>query len=265
MVPCFYYSFFVKSRTKWRVLLSSVAVLCILFGCAKRIPRSERMGLAVLNFMNITQGERAKEFQPWEYGIPMMLITDIESIGLFNIVSRERLKDILEEQKLQYSGLVDKEQAVQLGKIAAAHYILTGSFAELNEKLRIEARVFSVEKGIQLGAASVTGETDRFFEIEKELVIKVSGYLRAMLTEEEKERIAANIETRSVNASLNNYAGEIAVMESDALREQGKTDEADDLLQKAKKKFKKAIEHDPGYKKPKENLARLAMGIPLTL
>lgn len=250
---------------RFRVLSSSVVVLCVLFACARKIPRSERMGLAVMNFRNTTSEERAEEFQPWEYGIPMMLMTDIESIDLFNIVSRERLKDIIEEQRLQYSGLVDPEEAVQLGKLAAAHYILTGSFAELNGKLRIEAQVFSVEKGVQLGAASVIGETDRFFEIEKQLVVKVSEYLRAMLTEEEKARIAANIETRSINASLNNYAGEIAVMESDELREQGKLDEADELVKKAKKRFEKALKHDPDYKKPKENLARLAMGIPMTL
>ncbi|MBW1792766.1 MAG: hypothetical protein JRJ14_11050 [Deltaproteobacteria bacterium] len=116
----------------------------------------------MLNFKNTTSQERVRAFQPWEYGLPSMLMTDIESIGIFNIVSREKLTDILEEQRFQYSGLVDRKQAVKLGKIAAAHYILTGSFTELNGKLQIETQVFSVENGVQLGAVSVTGETNRF-------------------------------------------------------------------------------------------------------
>jgi len=258
---------------KLRILLSSVVVLRILFACTtasndlvlREIPRSERVGLAVLNFRNTTPKERAEEFQPWEYGIASMFMTDIESIGLFNVISRERLKDILKEQTLQYSGLVDLETAVEVGKLAAAHYILTGSFTEMNGKLRIEAQVFSVEKGTQLGAASVTGETNRFFQIEKQLVLKLSVYLKAILTEEEKAKIAMNIDTRSVNASLSNYSGEIAVLKAHELREKGKMDEADKVLQKAKENFKKALKHDPNYKRAERNLTKLVMGLPITL
>lgn len=258
---------------KSHIYLASLFVVCILFSCTtlsknvvlRKLPRSERMGLAVLNFKNTTPKERVQKFQPWEYGIPAMLMTDIESMGLFNILSRERLKDILKEQALQLSAVVDPETAVELGKLIAAQYILTGSFTEINGKLRIDSQVFSVENGTQLGAASVVGETNKFFEIEKELVFKISSYLKAMLTEKEKTKIAMNIETRSINASLNNYAGEIAVMKADELLEQGKSDEADEVLKNAKKNFKKALKHDPKYKKAKRNFKKLVMGIPLTL
>lgn len=253
--------------------LFSVTALIAIFACSnttgrqvfRNISHPERMGLAVLNFRNTTPKERAEQFQPWEYGIAAMLMTDINSIGLFEIVSRERLKDILKEQSLQHSGLVDKRTAVQVGKLIAAHYILTGSFTEMNGVLRIEAQVFSVEKGTQLGAASVKGETSRFFEIEKELVFKISLYLKALLTEEEKSKLAMNVETKSVEASLNNYAGEIAVMKADDLIDQGKKDAANAVLQNARKKFQKALEADPKYERAKKNLAKLVMGIPLTL
>ncbi len=258
---------------KSHIYLASVFVVCILFSgttlsknvVLRKLPRSARMGLVVLNFKNTTPKESGQKFQPWEYGIPAMLMTDIESMGLFNILSRERLKDILDEQALQYSGVFDPKTAVKLGKLIAAQYILTGSFMEINGKLRIDSQVFSVENGTQLGAASVVGKTNKFFEIEKELVFKISSYLKAMLTEEEKTKIAMNIETRSIIASLNNYAGEIAVMKADDLLEQGKSDEADEVLKNAKKNFQKALKHDPKYKKAKRNFKKLVMGIPLTL
>ena len=48
--------------------------------------------------------------------------------------------------------------------------------------------------------------------MQKELVVKITGYLDAMLSAEEARLIAKNVETRSVDASLSNYRGEIAVM-----------------------------------------------------
>ena len=76
------------------------------------IPRSDRAGLAVLNLKNATPRDRAGQFQPWEYGIATMLTTDLEAIGIFNVVERERLINITRELDLQKTDLVDKETAV---------------------------------------------------------------------------------------------------------------------------------------------------------
>jgi TolB-like protein len=256
-----------------RFFLSSVITLTLLVSCSQSshhpvdrgIPRSERAGLAVLSFKNITSGDRADRYQPWELGIPSMLMTDVESIGLFNIVSRLRLEDILEEQHLQKSGLTDPETVVKVGRLVAAHYILSGSFAEMNGTLRIESQVFSVESGAQLGAASISGETDQFFQIEKQLVFKISIYLKIMLAEESRERIANNIETMSIDASLSNYAGEMKLSEAAGLLQQGRKREASKLKKLARSNFEKSLTYDPKYQKAKDNLLKLAMAVPLTL
>ncbi|HWR68438.1 MAG TPA: CsgG/HfaB family protein, partial [Desulfomonilia bacterium] len=107
------------------------------------IPRPDRDGLAVLNFKNTTARDQASQFQPWEYGIATMLSTDLEALGVFNIVERERLRDIVREYELQKSDLVDKDTVVKLGRLTAAKYILTGSFAEMNGELRIAVQIFS--------------------------------------------------------------------------------------------------------------------------
>jgi len=248
-------------------------VLVLLNGCATvseapsslQKPGSSRKGLAVLNFQNATSKERADRFQPWEHGIATMLVTDIQSVGGLNIVSRDRLRDILDEQALQYSGLVDPDTAVRLGKMVAAHYILTGSFTEINGELRVEAQVFSVEEGRLLGAAAVSGATDRFFELEKELVFKISKHLEMVLTEDEKIRLAGAVETRSVNASLSNYAGEIAAIRADDLFKQGKGKEAREVLDDARNNFKKALAFDPEYERAKRNLTNIIRAVPLTL
>jgi TolB-like protein len=229
------------------------------------IPRSERAGVAILNFKNTSAQERTTQFQPWEYGIATMLTTDLETIGIFNIVERERLKDIMQEHKLQSSDLVDRNTAVAIGKLTAARYILTGSFAEMQGELRIGVQIFSVEKGMQLGAASIMGETNKFFLIEKKLFVKVIDFLEVMLSEEEKAKILRNIETESVDASLKNYSGEVAMAKAEELKRMGKNEEAIRLLREAKQRFTEALEYDPNYARAKKNLATLARAIPITL
>lgn len=231
----------------------------------KTVPREERKGLAVFNFVNTSPAAIAEQYQPWALGIPAMLMTDLESIGLFNIVSRERFSDIVKEQQLQASGLVDPETAVQMGKLIAAHYILTGSFSVMEDRMRIETNVYSVESGVQLGAASVEGTTTKFFLLEKHLVIKVTSYLEAMLSDDDVSRLSSNVGTRSIQASLNNYAGEIWLLEAKNLKNKGRTKQADSARESAKKNFKMALKHDPAYQRAKDNLAKLLMGIPLTL
>lgn len=229
------------------------------------IPRPDRAGLAVLNFKNTTARDQASQFQPWEYGIATMLSTDLEALGVFNIVERERLRDIVREYELQKSDLVDKETVVKLGRLTAAKYILTGSFAEMNGDLRIAVQIFSVEEGIQLGAASMNGETDKFFMIEKKLFVKVIDFLEVMLDEKDKARIVNSVETKSVDASLRNYSGEMAVARAEELKRIGKNKDAILHLQEARKKFSEALEYDPNFLRAKKNLETLAMAIPITL
>ena len=136
--------------------------LCVFLGCEtttssqkqiRKIPRHQRKGLLVMNFKNNTVKSRAEEFEPWEYGLASMLTTDIEMTGLFNIISKERLKDVVGQQEFQMTGMVDDRNMVEIGRLTAAQYILTGSFMEMRGNLRIESQVFSVEKGVQLGTA----------------------------------------------------------------------------------------------------------------
>ncbi|HPI93454.1 MAG TPA: CsgG/HfaB family protein, partial [Deltaproteobacteria bacterium] len=229
------------------------------------LPRAERPGLAVLRFTNTTPKERAINFQPWEYGIAALLITDLEETAMFNIVDRERINDILKEIRLQKSGLVDPNSAVAIGKLVAAKYILTGTFMEMKGQLKISGQVYSVEKGIQLGATSVTGKTENFFLLEKDLFTKVTHIMGVVLDDEKQNKILNTFETKSVYASLKNYAGEIALMMAAELKKVGKAEESDRLEKDAKLKFEEALEYDPDYERAKRNLVKLVMAIPMTL
>jgi TolB-like protein len=264
-------------RDRHRTALAScVLAVFLICGCSaagspvgktvlREVPRKDRVALMVLNFRNVSVKEKAAAYEPWEFGIPSMIITDLESIGVFNILSWHTLRDILEQQAFQSLGVVDEKGAVEIGKIAAARYLLTGSFMVMNGTLRIESKLFSVEDGTLLGAASASGGVDRFFELQKRLVLEMTARLGTALTPDEENRLAGNIETKSVDASLDNYAGEMALIRADRLKGTGKSDAARELIREAKARFQGALGHDPGYQRAKTNLSGLAMAIPKTL
>lgn len=258
---------------KYRSLSLWLLGLCILFSCStvlgkdvlRKIPRSERSVLVVLNFRNNTPEDRAEKFQPWELGLASMMMTDIEKIGLFNIISSKDIKSLSLAKGTGDSETGSDGDSLKIGKLVSAQYVLSGSFMEINGKLKIDARILSVEDDMQLGAESATGETDDFFEIEKQLVLKITQYLKTALDEQEITAIRENIETTSVSASLNNYAGEIAVLRAEEYRERGQTKIAASYEKEAKERFQKALADDPEYERAKKNLAKLVKGMPMTL
>lgn len=262
-----------KTPVNYFILLISLFIFFLISGCQsepknitiKKIPRSKRAGLVVLNFKNSTLEDNAHKFKPWEFGIASMIMTDLESVGLFNIVSMERLSDILDQQALQQLGVINDQDAIEIGKIAAAKYLLTGSFMELNGYLRLEAQVFSIERGIQLGAAEITDQTSAFFRMEKKLVLNLLDHMDVVLNKDEQDLISKNIETKSIDASLNNYAGELAMFQANALKKEGKSSEADPLIEEAKNRFEEALQNDPKYARAKKNLINLAKAIPMTI
>lgn len=135
----------------------------------------------------------------------------------------------------------------------------------MGEDLKIMAQVFSVETGIQLGAVSVAGKTAEFFLVEKNLFSKVAETLKVVLNDAKEKKIMQSIETRSIDASLQNYAGEAALVMADEMKRLGRKKATEAYRNAAKGDFKKALFYDPEYKRAKENLIRLVMAIPMTI
>jgi TolB-like protein len=90
-------------------------------------------------------------------GLAQMLITDLSSNASFQIVERGRLEAILAEQKLGATGKLDPATAAKVGKLLGARYLVMGGYFDLNDKLRIDARVVEVETSKIVGTSGTTG------------------------------------------------------------------------------------------------------------
>jgi TolB-like protein len=134
--------------------------------------------VSVLYFDNNTN---KSDYDVLRKGFADMMVTDLVAWDGVTVVERDRLEAVLNELKLQQSKAFDKATAVKVGKLIGAQYLVTGSLLLQGDKLRIDARMISAEGGKDVTAASVTGDKDKVFDLEQDLVTKLTGGIDAKL------------------------------------------------------------------------------------
>ena len=73
----------------------------------------------------------------------------------YTVIERNKLDAILREQELALSDLVEPNQAIQVGKILAANYLVTGSVIPASESVVIFSRIINVETAVIESVAQV--------------------------------------------------------------------------------------------------------------
>lgn len=108
-----------------------------------------RPRVAVIDFSDIQTNVPAVS-----YVISETLINELFKTGKYEIVERKLLSGILEQQKLNMSGLVDEATARKVGKLLGVDYIVSGTLIDLGDVLNVNARMISIETGAIMATAS---------------------------------------------------------------------------------------------------------------
>jgi TolB-like protein len=141
-------------------------------------PPDNRATLAVMYFTNSAL-VRHDEYAPLSKGIAEMLITELAASPAIQVVERDRLQHLLDEQNLSQTDKVDKETAVRLGKILGAHHLLMGGFViDPREKLRLDLRAVNVETSQIEYVETVSGKAEDVLDLIASLGAKVNSRLR---------------------------------------------------------------------------------------
>lgn len=98
-----------------------------------------RMSISVMPF------EKKGEISYTSLAFQDNLIDALFNRNRFRVVERSVLESILQEHKLSQTALVDRSTALRIGKLSAAHSIITGSVIESRAGIEIIARVIDVE------------------------------------------------------------------------------------------------------------------------
>jgi len=83
--------------------------------------------------------------------------TELVGTRNYRIVERAQIQKALEEQRLQMSGAVDDESAVELGKLVGADFIVVGSVVKIGSSYTINSRMIDVKTGVVELGRNVTG------------------------------------------------------------------------------------------------------------
>jgi tetratricopeptide (TPR) repeat protein/TolB-like protein len=113
---------------------------------------AERLSLTVLPFeQKGAVSEASLSFQD-------NLINALVNQDRFRVIEREKLDLVLQEQKLSRSELIDASTALRLGKLIAAHSIVTGSMIETRNGIEIVSRMIDTETSEILATEDVYDE-----------------------------------------------------------------------------------------------------------
>lgn len=210
--------------------MSSTEDLSVTKDLNERTKDANAKRLAIIYFEN-TSGE--KSLNKLQKGLAGMLISDLSNVNMLSIVERDKLEELLKEQKISNSKDFNSNTAAKIGKLTGAEIIMTGAYFEMFGSVRIDARFIDVETGEILKADGVDGSTSNFFKLEKQLAWKIIKNLDVKLSDNESEGLKKA-------ESNNEISYEGALLYSEALDDidNGRKSEAIEKLNKILKENK---------------------------
>lgn len=98
-------------------------------------------------------------------GLASMIATELAGRPEVRVVDRQRVRELIESRQLAVSGRMDESDAIRLGQLLGAQYIVVGNIALEAKRARIDLRLLDVASGSIEKAARRQGSRDDFLAI----------------------------------------------------------------------------------------------------
>ncbi|MFQ6609276.1 MAG: CsgG/HfaB family protein [Fidelibacterota bacterium] len=86
------------------------------------------------------------------------LITDLVSRNTFQVISRDRLDELLDEQELSLSGMIDENSALEMGRLLGVDGFISGYASFNNNRLLLTLHLIESVTGKIVWSISVESE-----------------------------------------------------------------------------------------------------------
>jgi len=93
----------------------------------------------------VTDLDGGKHYKDYASTVTGIIISELSANSKIELIERSQLKKILDEHGLQMTGLVNPEQAVELGKFIAINKLITGTLGPLGNQFVITVRMIDIE------------------------------------------------------------------------------------------------------------------------
>lgn len=131
-------------------------------------------------------------------GMTQSVISDLLKISSISVFTEEDRKKAIQEIELGMTGLIKESDVVKVGTILGAQLICSGNYTVNGNKIRINAKLVSVEKATVDKAITLDGTIDRLFDLQDRIVAELMstaeqtytpGTKKAVFTVKDKENI----------------------------------------------------------------------------
>ncbi len=151
-----------RSRRSWVVVLAGVGVAAVAVALLLRreppaqtpLPSTGKPSLAVLRFENLS-GDPSLDWL--RTGLADMLITDLSQSTQLDVLSTDRLYQVLRDMKRLDERIESLEVVQDLAKRGGVETVLEGSFLKAGESIRINVRIQEAATGRILTSEKVEG------------------------------------------------------------------------------------------------------------
>jgi curli biogenesis system outer membrane secretion channel CsgG len=116
---------------------------------AKEMTENQKRTIAVMAFVDING--RVTDFGHF---LEEELVTHLHRTRKFRLIERQLLDEVIAEQKLSLTGILDTTSAKRLGRILGADAIVSGTITNLYNSVKVNARLINTETGEIFAAAS---------------------------------------------------------------------------------------------------------------
>jgi hypothetical protein len=141
---------------------------------------AQEVTVALWDFdLNSLDSANASRSARYTRALPEILTEHLLAYPETHMVERNRLREILDEQKLGSSSLSDEDTRLRLGKISGARYMIFGSAMSIGPLTRLDVRLVSVENSHVIVSFEILGDPaefpDQMADLAKGLVASLFG------------------------------------------------------------------------------------------
>lgn len=102
----------------------------------------KKTNIAVISLTNLNVSEDAAK------SLTVRLITEIQNLNTFEVLEREQMRGILNEQGFQQSEACDEVSClVRIGKLLLVEKIIGGTISKIGETFSVQARIIDLQSG----------------------------------------------------------------------------------------------------------------------
>ncbi|MBN2516916.1 MAG: hypothetical protein JXC33_12900 [Deltaproteobacteria bacterium] len=124
--------------------------------CAPYLNADAKTKIAIVDLDS--QGDKAKSQESGKMAAQLLTAAFVQE-GRFDVVERQALQKVIEEQQLGVSGLIDANTAVQLGRVIGATFIVTGAVISYPQGMDMVVKILETESATIKFADRLSGGT----------------------------------------------------------------------------------------------------------